>query len=771
MTDVSAAPTARRLRITGVVQGVGFRPFVHRLAVRHGLAGLVRNVGGEVEIAIEGPERALTAFLEAIRSEAPPLSRIESVAVDAAAPRSVSGFRIAQSRDPAGRRQPVSPDVGLCAACEAELLDPANRRYRYPFITCTDCGPRFTVIEGMPYDRARTSMRPFRQCAACESEYTTPSDRRYHSETNSCAACGPRLWFETGGDETHGSAAALEAAARLIRAGGIVAVRGLGGFHLAVDATSDDAVARLRARKHREAKPFAVMVRGARDAADLVETTEDAMDLLASAVRPVVILPARPESPIGGLVAPGVGSLGVMLPSTPLHHLLIDLVGRPVVMTSGNLSDEPIAIGNDEARMRLGAVADGFLLHDREIISRYDDSVVRPTPRGRIVVRRARGLAPLPLRLPVPSPAPIVAVGADLKNTLALVDGARAYVSQHIGDLESLETIMHFHQTLDRFGSLFQIMPQVAVHDLHPGYLSTRLAGDLGLPGLLAVQHHHAHIAAVLAEHGEEGPVVGLAFDGTGYGDDGHAWGAEVLVADLHGYRRLARLRYAPMPGGDRAARAPWRAALGYLSLEPERERAFGAAFRALPPRELALARLQIARRLNAPLASSLGRLFDAAAAVLGVHAGLQFEAQAAMELEAAAGRHAGIAFEMPLDERGETWELDPLPLLGLLGERRRAGADVGLLAADFHASVIAAAAHVAAASCERCGLRTVALGGGVFHNARFATQLPAALEALGLRVLMPLELGPGDGAISYGQAAIAAARLAAGGRYSPTSN
>ena len=771
MTDVSAALTARRLRITGVVQGVGFRPFVHRLAVRHGLAGLVRNVGGEVEIAIEGPERALTAFLEAIRSEAPPLSRIESVAVDAAAPRSVSGFRIAQSRDPAGRRQPVSPDVGLCAACEAELLDPANRRYRYPFITCTDCGPRFTVIEGMPYDRARTSMRPFRQCAACESEYTTPSDRRYHSETNSCAACGPRLWFETGGDETHGSAAALEAAARLIRAGGIVAVRGLGGFHLAVDATSDDAVARLRARKHREAKPFAVMVRGARDAADLVETTEDAMDLLASAVRPVVILPARPESPISGLVAPGVGSLGVMLPSTPLHHLLIDLVGRPVVMTSGNLSDEPIAIGNDEARMRLGAVADGFLLHDREIISRYDDSVVRPTPRGRIVVRRARGLAPLPLRLPVPSPAPIVAVGADLKNTLALVDGARAYVSQHIGDLESLETIMHFHQTLDRFGSLFQIMPQVAVHDLHPGYLSTRLAGDLGLPGLLAVQHHHAHIAAVLAEHGEEGPVVGLAFDGTGYGDDGHAWGAEVLVADLHGYRRLARLRYAPMPGGDRAARAPWRAALGYLSLEPERERAFGAAFRALPPRELALARLQIARRLNAPLASSLGRLFDAAAAVLGVHAGLQFEAQAAMELEAAAGRHAGIAFEMPLDERGETWELDPLPLLGLLGERRRAGADVGLLAADFHASVIAAAAHVAAASCERCGLRTVALGGGVFHNARFATQLPAALEALGLRVLMPLELGPGDGAISYGQAAIAAARLAAGGRYSPTSN
>ncbi len=771
MTDVSAAPAARRLRITGVVQGVGFRPFVHRLAVRHGLGGWVRNVGGEVEIAIEGPEPSMTAFLDAIRSEAPPLSRIESVAVEATAPQSVSGFSIAQSRDPAGRRQPVSPDVALCAACEAELFDPANRRFRYPFITCTDCGPRFTVIEAMPYDRARTSMRPFRQCAACETEYTTASDRRYHSETNSCAACGPRLWFETGGHETQGSAAALEAAAQLIRAGGIVAMRGLGGFHLAVDATSGPAVARLRARKHRDAKPFAVMVRGASDAAALVETTDDAIALLSSAVRPVVILPARPDSAISDSVAPGVGSLGVMLPSTPLHHLLVDLVGRPVVMTSGNLSDEPIATGNDEARMRLGAIADGFLLHDREIVSRYDDSVVRPTPRGRTVVRRARGLAPLPLRLPVPSPGPLVAVGADLKNTFALVDGARAYVSQHIGDLESLETVIHFHQTLDRFGALFQIVPRVAVHDLHPGYLSTRLAGELGLPRTVAVQHHHAHIAAVLAEHGEEGPVVGLAFDGTGYGDDGHVWGAEVLVADLHEFRRLARLRYAPMPGGDRAARAPWRAALGYLSLEPEREPAFSAAFTALPPREVALARLQIARRLNAPLASSMGRLFDAAAALLGVHAGPQFEGQAAMELEAAAGRHAGVAFEMPLDERREVWELDPLPLLGWLGDRRRAGADTGLLAADFHASVIAAAARVAAASCERCGLRTVALGGGVFQNARFATQLPAALEALGLRVLLPRELGPNDGAISYGQAAIAAARLAAESRSSPTSN
>ena len=763
MTAVGAMPAARRLRVTGVVQGVGFRPFVHRLAVRHGLGGWVRNVGGEVEIAIEGPEEALTAFIGALRHEAPPLSRIESIEVAPAAPESAAEFVIAASRDPAGQRQPVSPDVAMCAACEAELFDPANRRYRYPFITCTDCGPRFTVIEAMPYDRARTSMQPFRQCSDCESEYTTPSDRRFHSETNSCPACGPRLWFETGDDETCGARDALAAAARLIRAGRIVAVRGLGGFHLAVNAASDDAVARLRARKHRDAKPFAVMVRCLSDAAELVDLTDAASELLSSAVRPVVILPARATSSISRFVAPGIGSLGVMLPSTPLHSLLLEMVGAPVVMTSGNLSDEPIATGNDEARERLGAIADGFLLHDREIVSRYDDSVVRPTPRGTTVIRRARGIAPLPVRLPVPSPEPIVAVGADLKNTFTLVDGSRAYVSQHIGDLESLETIAHFRETLERFGSLFRIVPRVAVHDLHPGYLSSRLAGELGLPRILAIQHHHAHIAAVLAEHGEEGPVIGLAFDGTGYGDDGNVWGAEVLFADLHQYRRLARLRYAPMPGGDRAAREPWRAALGYLSLEPEREHAFAAAFAAIPPNELSLARLQIARRLNAPLASSMGRLFDAAAAVLGVRTTRQFEGQAAMQLEAAAGRHAGNALDLPLNVGGEVWELDPLPLLEVLGARRREGADVRRLAADFHASVSAAAARLAAASCERCGMRTVALGGGVFQNARLATEIPAALEALGLRVLTPRQLGPNDGAISYGQAAIAAARLADG--------
>ncbi|MGE5925786.1 MAG: carbamoyltransferase HypF [Gemmatimonadota bacterium] len=761
MTTAPAVAATRRIRVTGVVQGVGFRPFVHRLATRHGLGGWVRNAGGEVEIAVAGPEAAVAAFIGAIAREAPPLARIEAVQVESSSDEAADDFVIAPSRDPAGMREPVSPDVALCAACEAELRDPSDRRYRYPFITCTDCGPRFTVIEAMPYDRVRTSMRAFTPCADCAREYTSPSDRRFHSETNSCPACGPRLWFEMGDRRVPGADAALRAAATVLRQGGIVALRGLGGFHLAVDATSDGAVGRLRARKRRDAKPLAVMCRSVADAAACVELTDDALVLLQSPVRPILILPERAASRLSRCIAPGIGSVGVMLPSTPLHHLLLDLVGGPLVMTSGNRSDEPIVTDNAEARTSLGGIADAFLLHDREVVSRYDDSVIRPLAQGRIVIRRARGLAPLPLRLPVVSPAPLVAVGADLKNTLTLVDGSRAYVSQHIGDLDSLETVTHFRETLRRFESLFQIMPAAAVRDLHPGYLSTRLAADLELPRTLAVQHHHAHIAAVLAEHGERGPVVGLAFDGTGYGDDGNVWGAEMLFADLRGYRRVAQMRYAPMPGGDLAAREPWRAALGYASLEPGLAAAFADAFTAVPAPELAMARAQVARHLNTPLASSVGRLFDAAAAVLGIRQRSGFEGQAAMELEALAGRRRGVARAIPIRETGDIWQLDPVPLLGELGERRRSGADAADLAADFHASLVAAAVRLAVKGCERCGAATVALGGGVFQNARLATGIPDGLAALGLRVLLPRELGPNDGAVSFGQAAVAAAQLA----------
>ncbi len=753
------------VRVTGVVQGVGFRPFVHRLAARHGLAGWIRNAAGDVQIAVEGAPDALEGFLRALESEAPPLARIERVTTEPHAPTGLDGFRIQVSADAPDQRQPVSPDVATCARCTAELFDPGDRRFRYPFITCTDCGPRFTVIAAMPYDRERTSMAAFQQCPECLREYTTPGDRRYHSETNSCGTCGPHLWYVAPGGEQVGQDpdAALARAARLLLSGGILALRGLGGFHLAVDATNEAAVARLRARKRRDAKPLGLMVRTLDEARAIGVVGLDEAQLLVRPERPLVLLERLPGARLADGIAPGLAWIGVMLAYTPVHHLLCDAVGRPLVMTSGNLSDEPIATGNEEAYDRLGSIADGFLFHDREIVARYDDSLVRPSPAGPILLRRARGYAPLPLDLPIESPEPLLAVGPHLKNTFTLVHGRRAFVSQHIGDLENLETLQHFHDALERFQALFRVRPAIAVRDLHPGYLSTRIADELGLPRVMPVQHHHAHVAAVLAEHGETGPVLGVAYDGTGYGDDGHTWGAEVLLADLRGYRRLAHLRYAPLPGGDLAARTPWRSALGYLSLDPHLASAFELAFEGIDPREREVAERQIARGVNAPLASSMGRLFDAAAAVLGVRRVAAYEGQAAMELESLAGRRVASEIRWGLERDADgVMRLDPLHLLGTLGMRRQRGEHVADLAADFHASVAWATVEVLRRAVEETGITTVALGGGVFQNARLLGSVRARCEALGIRTLIPRRLSPNDGAVSYGQAAIAAARLAA---------
>jgi hydrogenase maturation protein HypF len=753
------ARTAVRVRVSGVVQGVGFRPFVHRLAERHGLAGWVRNAAGDVQIAAEGDPEAIAAFTAALRAEAPPLARIEAVTVEPAAPAGLGSFAIRDSCDEPDRRLPVSPDVALCPACEAELFDPGNRRFRYPFITCTDCGPRFTVIEAMPYDRERTSMRVFAQCPECLREYRSPGDRRYHSQTNSCPACGPRLWLEPA--PAAGPADPIAAAARLLAAGAIVAVRGLGGFHLAVDATDDAAVRRLRERKHREAKPLAIMVRTLAEARALAQVSATEAELLVSRERPIVLLERRADAPLAAALAPGLATVGVMLAYTPLHHLLLDAVRRPLVMTSGNRSDEPIAVDNAEARRRLAGIADAFLLHDRDIVSRYDDSVVRAAGPAVIFLRRARGYAPLPVDLPVAAPAPIVAVGPHLKNTFALAHGARAYVSQHIGDLENLETLDHFQATLAAYRRLFRIEPRVAARDLHPGYLSSRVAEELGLARVIPVQHHHAHVAAVLAEHGVTEPAVGVAYDGTGYGPDGAVWGAEILVADLADYRRAAHLRYAPLPGGDLAARQPWRAALGYLSLDPAAAAAFAPAFAGVAPEERTVVARQVAARLNAPLASSMGRLFDAAAAILGVRGVARYEGQAAMELEALAGRRPARPLPFPVREEGDgAWVLDPLPVLAALGAARAAGADAADLAAAFHESVAAATEDVAVRVAAAAGLRTVALAGGCFQNARLIAAVRGRLEARGLRVLVPRRLGPNDGAVSYGQAAVAAAVL-----------
>ncbi len=750
------------ISVMGVVQGVGFRPFVHRLAIRHGLVGWVRNEAGEVKILVEGSGPVLQAFLRDLEREAPPLTRIDSLETFPREPSNPADFRIVDSADQPDRRQSVSPDVAMCEQCGAELFDPRNRRYRYPFITCTNCGPRHTVIEAMPYDRERTSMRVFEQCGDCMREYVTPSDRRYHSETNSCPACGPAVWLEHAGNDSPVAtgATALELAADLLKRGQVLAIRGLGGFHLACDATDEKAVTRLRARKCRESKPFAVMLRSVEDVRKITEIGELEEQSLSSSERPIVLL--GKSQTLAPSVSPGLDTVGVMTAYTPLHHLLLDIVDRPLVMTSGNMSDEPIATDNEDARHRLRAVADALLLHNREIVARYDDSVIRFAGEARVFLRRARGYAPLPVTLPIATERPLVAVGPHLKNTFTLALGRKAYVSQHIGDLENLETLEHFRQSLDAFGRLFRVEPEVVVRDLHPGYLSTRIAEELGLEQTYSVQHHHAHIAAVAAEHGVTDKLIGVAYDGTGYGEDSTVWGGEIMVADLTGYERRCHLRHAPLPGGDIAARLPWRAALGYLALDRSVEESFDLAFRSVANEERLLAQQQIDRKLNAPLASSMGRLFDAASAVLGTCVESHYEGQAAMELEALAGTEPADPLPFPVvDGEDGTWELDPLPLLASLGQAVLRGGDVGHLASRFHESVAKSTCEVITRLRECTGIATVALSGGVFQNRRLLVSLRRYLAGAGFTVLLPCILSPNDGAISYGQAAVAAALLA----------
>jgi hydrogenase maturation protein HypF len=792
---------ARRFHVRGVVQGVGFRPFVHRLAERHDLAGWVRNESGEVFVQVEGRTRDLDSFCAALTQEIPPLARIDALDWEQIPAPRVCGFEVHASVATEAGRLPVSPDVAMCAPCRNELLDPENRRFGYPFITCTDCGPRYTVIETMPYDRVRTSMREFEQCPECLEEYRSPADRRFHSETNSCPACGPSVWLsDAEGNQLQQGNDAIAAAAVLLGTGGVLALRGLGGFHLAVDASDEEAVTRLRERKGRYEKPLAVMVDDLAAAQRLAHLGERESRLLTSRERPIVLARRRPLAALAASISPGLDTVGIMLAYTPLHTLLLREAGRPLVMTSGNVSELPIAMANEESRLSLGAIADGFLMHDRVIVSRYDDSVVRVIGDSPTFIRRARGFAPLPVELPVALPRPVLATGPHLKNTFALAVDRTVFVSQHIGDLENLETLQHFRSALARFRELFRIEPRVVVCDEHPGYLSTRVAEELALelgeesgPGsagvpVIRVQHHHAHIAAVAAEHGRTGPVVGLAFDGTGYGADGHTWGAEVLVADLVRYRRAAHLRYAPMPGGDLAARRPWRAALGYRTLAPGSADAFEAAFGDVSRAELRLVEQQALRGVNSPLASSMGRLFDAASAVLGLRVDARYEGQAAMEFESVAwsvlvgpdkgplasgeqirARAAQIGVpELPFpDSRSADGlrVLEPGPLLVALGRAFLGGGHPALLAAAFHLAVADRAVCTASEVAEQEGLATVALGGGTFQNALLVPLIRDSLLERGFEVLIPHLLGPNDGAISYGQAAVAAGRTIQQGR------
>jgi hydrogenase maturation protein HypF len=781
-----AARVSRTVVVEGVVQGVGFRPFVWRLATELRLDGSVRNLAGRVEADVLGSPDAVDVFAARVASDAPPRARVERVEVrdivGRPAPVPGTGFTIDESVAAGSADRLFPPDIATCDDCVRELWDPADRRFRYPFINCTNCGPRATIIEDLPYDRARTSMRDFPLCAACRREYRDPADRRFHAEPVACAVCGPRLSYRRGGDPAPVAFAedALAAAVAVVAAGRIVAMKGLGGYHLACDATDPAAVRRLRDRKRRWAKPFAVMVRDLAQARTLAAITDAEADLLASPARPIVLAELRPDVPLAAEVTAGNPRVGLFLPYAPLHHLFLAAVDRPVVLTSGNLSDEPIVIDDADALERLDPIADAFLQHDRRIRARYDDSVTRAVGRApgarESVIRRARGYAPDPVDMPVATPVPLLAVGAELKHTFTLARGRRAHVAPHTGDLEDLLVHRAFEENLAHLSRLLDLDPAWVAHDLHPAYLSTQYAvARFPADRRIAVQHHHAHVASAAAESGLADAFIGVAYDGLGMGDDGTFWGGEVLVADLAGYRRVARFGLAPMPVGALAVRKPYRMALGYL---------FGAE--ALPggvpvpadlaatfvdrldPREAQVVRVQVARGLNAPVASSAGRLFDAVSSLLGIRDVAEFEAQAAIDLETAA---AGIASE-PLPYRIVRHDgllvLDSRPTLVAVLERQAAGDAVGAIAAAFHETIAAVTLELVTEIASATGLHDVALSGGVMQNQRLVGTLAERLEHHGYAVHLNRRVPANDGGISYGQAAVAAARLAADGTGSP---
>ena len=776
---------AARVEVCGVVQGVGFRPFVYRLAQSLDLRGWVNNTCDGVSVVVEGRAADIERFARDVRALAPSMAVVESVSAREVPVEGFDDFQIRASGTRSGLTL-VSPDIATCPACLAEMRDPDDRRYRYPFINCTNCGPRFTIIESLPYDRPATTMKDFEMCAECAAEYGDPGDRRFHAQPDACGRCGPRLYLNTtdrSGElewradqddvprrhrdpdsERARTDCILDAAADVLRRGDVLALKGLGGFHLVCDATSEQAVAKLRERKHRWGKPLAVMMPDIDSAGRHCQVSDAEEALLSGAARPIVLLRLRDAPPAGAelaaSVAPGLAELGVMLPYTPLHHLLLETAARPLVMTSGNLSDEPIAIDDAEALTRLNAVADAFLLHDRPIRQRYDDSVTRVVEGATQVVRRSRGYAPSPIRLPFTTDVHILAAGPEQKNTFCLARDSYAFVSQHIGDMEDAETLEAYQRTLDTYTRLFRVTPGLVAYDLHPEYLSTKFALGLGLPSV-GVQHHHAHIASVTGEHGVSERVVGLAFDGTGYGTDGTIWGGEVLVADWKGFERFAHLQPVRMPGGAAAIRRPARMALGLLlGLDPGLLEHPGAAGlrAALAPDELTTLATMVSRGLNSPFTSSMGRLFDAVAALIGVRFDALYEGQAAIELEAIANPSETGAYRFDVVGAAPA-VIDPEPVVRELLDDVAAGLHASVISARFHRAVIDVSVAVARDACAATGARHVACSGGVFMNRILLSGIARGVEDAGLDLLAHRELPVNDGGISYGQAVVAWAR------------
>jgi hydrogenase maturation protein HypF len=749
-----------RARVEGTVQGVGYRPFVYRVAHELGIAGWVLNDERGVLVEAEGPPEAVAAFVARLSADAPPLATVGAVTVEDVEATGEAGFAIAASARGGAATAPVTPDSATCDDCLAELADPADRRHRYPFLNCTNCGPRFTIVTGIPYDRPATTMAAFTMCAACQAEYDDPADRRFHAQPNACPACGPRArLLERDGTEVAAADDAVRAAVADLLAGKVLAIKGLGGYHLACRADDEQVVVALRARKRREGRPFALLVADLEAARALIEIGPAEEALLTSRERPIVLATRRPDAPVAPSVAPAVPELGVMLPYTPLHHLLAQDAGVALVMTSGNVSDEPIVF-LDEDLPRLDTIADRLLVHNRPIATRTDDSVARAVRGGPLMLRRSRGYVPASLTLPIACEVGILGAGAEQKNAFCLAADTRAWPSHHIGDIKNYETLQSLRDGAAHFERLFEVIPQVVAHDLHPDYLSTRYALEREEEGLLlmGVQHHHAHLAATLAEHGETGPAVGAIFDGTGYGTDGTVWGGELLVGGLASYERVGRLVTAKMPGGERAIAEPWRMACSWLT---QMRAPLPPAFADIEQNRWNMVARMSMTGMGSPATSSAGRLFDTVAALCGVRLEVSYEGQAAIEFEALADPAGGDPYPFPMEAR-EMIVLNPRPTLMAVLADIAAGVPVATISARFHQTMAQATSEACVIAARRADLGTVVLSGGVFQNKLLLGLTAGALEDAGMRVLTPRLLPPNDGQIAYGQVAVAAAQLAA---------
>ncbi len=752
---------AKRLNVNGIVQGVGFRPFVFQLAEKYSLTGEVANTSSGVSIHIEGSPDNVAAFEKDLAEKNPPLAYIVEITSKTEALRNHAEFAIVKSKAQAKMSTLISPDVSVCDDCLGEMSTPTDRRFQYPFINCTNCGPRYTIIDDIPYDRPKTSMRHFKMCPLCQAEYEDPVNRRFHAQPNACPDCGPHVeLYDNQKKKISRHAQAVEAAVDLLKAGKILAIKGLGGYHLAADAANTAAVLQLRRRKLREEKPFAIMSRDLESIRRYARVGKEEEKLLTAIQRPIVLLEKKKLNAISEEVAPRNRYFGVMLPYTPLHYLLLAHGFDALVMTSGNLSEEPIAIDNDDAFHRLADIADYFLIHNREIYLRSDDSIMRYAAGANRFLRRSRGFVPIPVFLKDPVP-PILACGAELKNTICVTRENKAFLSQHIGDLENLPTYEFLKLTVGHLERILDINPEIIAYDMHPDYLSTRYALELSADHKIQVQHHHAHIVSCMAEHKLEGRVIGLSFDGTGYGTDGAVWGGEILIASEHDFERAGHLAYMPMPGSAAAIKEPWRMAVSYL------QDTYGSNFRDLDLPALAgidtgkvtVISEMITKGINSPLTSSLGRLFDGVAAICGIRQRVNFEGQAAMELEMAAVVDTGTLYEYAWD-RGGAYRVLPAPIIQGVVDDVAAGKSVGEISARFHRTLIQLFTDLCVVIGRERDLDRVVLSGGVFQNSIMLNGLTRALAEKGFSVFSHQQVPTNDGGISLGQAVVAAAQV-----------